>query len=460
MFFDLRQYSWHSYKKELSALTTLTLPMLLAQIAQVGTGFVDTIMAGGAGKEHLAAVALGSSLFFTIYVTLMGVMTAVNPMLAQLYGANHTTQIGVLGRQGIWFGLFCGLVGMGLVWLAIAPFQAWLDVSQTTLGITAEYLWFIGLAMPAAMVHRALHAYASSLNRPRTIMWVSWLCFFLNIPLNYIFVYGKFGMPALGGAGCGLATAVVFWVNAIVLWIYIAKDRYFAPFGLMQRFDLPDLRQFAAMLKLGVPIGFSFFLEVSLFTCIMFLLAKLDGNSEDFVAAQQIVMSLTSLIFMIPSSLGNASTVRVGQALGANQPAQARYNAGVALSLSMVLSVVTAIGLIVLRTPVARMYTDDVAVLDIATTLLLFSAAFQLVDAVQCVSSCALRGYKVSTMPMIIHIISFWGCGLIPGYYLAFHQQMGIYGFWTALVISLGVAAVWLTWYLEIHSKKILLAIK
>lgn len=460
MLLDINRYSFTTYKKELSALVVLALPMLLSQVAQVGTGFVDTVMAGGASKEDLAAVALGSSVFITVYVTLMGVMTALNPMISQKHGATKNTanahQIGEMGRQGLWYGLFIGLFGMGVMWATITPFKATLNLSDYTLHTTGQYLWFVGLAMPAAMIHRALHAYASSLNRPKAIMIVSWICFLINIPLNWIFVYGKFGMPALGGAGCGLATTIVFWINTALLGLYIAKDRHFKPFGLMDKFSPPNLKLLGDITKLGMPIGLSFFIEVSLFTCIMFLVAKLDGNTENYVAAQQVVISLTSLIFMIPQSMGIASTVRVGFSLGRNQPATARYISGVSVLSSVVISFATAAFLILFRHQLASMYTDDQAVIVIAGSLILFAAAFQLVDAIQCVASYALRGYKVTTIPMIIHTIAFWGCGLLPGYVLAFYVDMGIYGFWTALVISLTVAAALLLWYLERHSKKLL----
>lgn len=429
--------------------------MLLAQVAQVGTSFIDTIMAGGASKSDLTAVALGSSFFTTLYVTLIGLMTALNPMISQLYGAKHTTKVGAIGRQGLWYGLIVGLFGMLLTWLAIAPFRLWLDISDSTFAITENYLWFIGFAMPAAMLHRALHAYASSLNKPKIIMWVSWLCFLMNIPLNWIFVYGKFGMPALGGAGCGLATAMVFWINTLVLWLLIAKDRSLQTFGLMDRFELPSPKAFLEITKLGLPIGLSFFIEVSLFTCIMFLLAKLNGNTEDYVAAQQIVMSLASLIYMIPQSLGSAATVRIGFSLGSESYHRARYIGGVATTFAMIIALGTAIFLVIFRYSLADMFTDDLAVIALAGGIILYAAAFQIVDAVQCVAGYALRGYKVTTVPMLIHIVAFWGCGLIPGYWLAFHQGMGIYGFWTALIVSLGLAAICSLWYLEMHSKKV-----
>lgn len=455
MFFLFRHRP-HVYAKEVKYLSTLALPMLLAQLAQTGTGFVDTVMAGGAGVDDLAAVALGNSLFITLYVTLMGVMTALNPILSQAFGAGQTDKIGEIGRQGLYLGAVLGLFGLGLMWAIIPVFKAQFDLNAYTLDVTGDYLFYVAASMPAAMIHRALHAYALSLNRPSPITIISWLCFFLNIPLNYIFVYGAFGLPKLGGAGCGLATAIVFWLNAVLLGLYIAKDRYFRPFGLFDKKSLPNLSTQKQFLSLGIPIGLSFFIEVSLFTCIMFLVAKLDGNTEHYLSAQQIVINLTSLIFMIPQSVGVASTTRVGYFLGKRNPVKARYSAGVAISFAVGLSILTALFLITLKEPLARLYTDSTAVITIAASLIVFAAAFQLVDAVQCVASYALRGYKLAKLPMLIHALAFWGCGLLPGYYLAFHQGMGIYGFWWGLVGSLAVAAVFLLWYLAYHSKKVI----
>lgn len=322
MLLDLNRYSLTVFGHEAKALTKLALPMMLAQIAAVGVGFVDTVMAGAAGKDDLAAVALGSSAFVTVFVTLMGVMTALNPTISQLWGAGKQNEVGETGRQGLWFGLLLGVIGMVLLLAAIVPFMAYLELSDKVEHMLAWYLGFVALAMPAAMLHRALHAYASSLNRPKPIMWVSWAALLLNIPLNYMFVYGKFGMPALGGAGCGLATLLVFWFNAAALWLYVKKQHYFKAFGLSGSYSKPDFGAMKRLWKLGWPIGFSYFLEVSLFSFIVFLVAKFGA---DEVAAQQIVISLITLIYMIPQAIGTAATVRVGYTLGRGQRVGALY---------------------------------------------------------------------------------------------------------------------------------------
>lgn len=451
MLLNLNRFAFPVFLKETRLLTALALPMLLAQVAQVGIGFVDTVMAGGAGKEDLAAVALGSSSFSTIYITFMGVMAALNPMIAQLYGAGKTEEVGKTGMQGIWFGLCLGLFGMLLMWTMITPFRHWLTLNDYVEDTMAQYMFFTSLAMPAAMIHRTLHAYASSLNRPRVIMLVSFAAFVLNVPLNYVFVYGKFGMPALGGAGCGVATAAVFWFSALALWLYIAKEKFFRPFGLTAKIGKPDLAAFKQIWKIGAPIGLSYFLEASAFSFIVFLVAPFG---EDYVAAQQVVISLSGILYMVPQSVGSASTVRVGFSLGRREFLRARYISGVSLVLGWMLAACTALLLVIFRFQLAGMYTNDAAVLGIAATVLFFASLFQLADATQCIASYALRGYKVTKMPMFIHAVAFWGCGLLPGYLLAYHVDMGIYGFWTALTASLTIAAIALVWCLELCSKE------
>ena len=456
MLLDLNRYSPAVFRKEASKLGALAVPMLLAQIAQVGLGFVDTVMAGGAGKTDLAAVALGSSAFVTVYITFLGIMTALNPMIAQEHGAGEVEKVAELSRQGILYGLMLGIIGMILLWLMIQPFNSFLDLDAEVKRQFALYVGLIALSMPAAMIHRALHAFASSLGKPKPIMWMSWISLFLNIPLNHIFVYGDFGMPALGGAGCGLASTLVFWFNAAALWAYIAKQKYFQRFGLFARFSKPSAKIFRQITKLGVPIGLSFFLEVSLFTVMMMLIAQLPGNAEDHVAAQQVVNSITSLIYVIPQGIGAAVTVRVGYAIGADRYFQARYASGVALACGSTLAIVTAVLTLLFRYPIMRVYTDDQAVIGLGATILLFASAFQLADAIQCIASYALRGYKVTKLPMVIHGIAFWVVGLGLGCLLAFGTSMGIYGFWAALVLSLGCAAVALLLCLATVSQEML----
>lgn len=450
MLFQLHQRPLPELKFEIKKLIKLAFPIMLAQIAAVGIGVVDTVMAGAAGKDDLTAVALGSAVFSTLFITFIGVMTALNPLISQMYGEKQTEAVGEMGRQGLWFGLTTGLIGMILILLGISPMKNYLDLSPHIEAMLGDYLFYTALGFPAAMLHRVLHAYASSLHRPKPIMWVSWAALLLNIPLNYLFVYGKWGLPEMGGAGCGLATAFVFWFNAIALGIYILKNRYFQPFGLTKQFSKPNMSSQKQMWALGLPIGLSYFLEASLFTCIVWLIADLGA---DFVAAQQIVISISGVIYMIPQAIGAAATVRIAYALGERKRDLAHYLSGVSLLCGAGLAVITLFLLMVLRYPLAQIYTNDVDVIHITTGILLCAAIFQLFDFTQCIASYALRGYKITRAPMLIHAICFWGLGLLPGYVLAYLFGLGIYGFWVALIFSLAAAAVALVYYLQRVSK-------
>lgn len=455
MFFDLHHSPARDIRREASTLLKLALPMMVAQLAQVATGFVDTVMAGNVSTDDLAAVAMGASVFVTFYVTLMGVATALNPILSQLFGAGRQQEIGETARQGLIFCTLLGLVGAGLM-LAITPLlRLWLDLPADVEDKIALYIAGAAFGMPAAIAHRALHAFASSLGHPRPIMVVSLIALALNVPLNYILIHGLYGLPAMGGAGCGWATGIVFWFNAITLYLYLRRSRHFRQYGLTARRSRPDWRRYLGFLRLGLPIGLSFFVEVSLFSFISLLIAQLGTQ---VVASHQAVLNFSSLIYMVPQALGTALSVRVGQAIGAGDYRQARFASGVGLATGLGCAFVMMLLVLALRPAIIAMYTRDPAVLAMGATLLLFAAAYQLTDAVQTIASGALRGYKLTTMPMVIHVTSFWGLGLGLGVVLGLShwlgQPMGVYGFWSALVVSLSVAALILIAYLARESRR------
>ncbi|MEQ6289425.1 MATE family efflux transporter [Vogesella sp. GCM10023246] len=447
MLFELNRSPWRSLRHETLLLIQLALPMMVAQIAQVATGFVDTVMAGRVSTDDLAAVSLGASVFVTVYVTLIGVAAALNPILAQQHGQSETTALGDTARQGLWFGLLLGIFG-ALLMLAVQPvLRLWLELPASVEDKAMLFIDGAAMGMPAAILHRALGAFASSLGHTRPLMMVSVAGLLLNIPLNYALIHGLFGLPALGGAGCGWATGMVFIFNASALFLYIKHHQAFRPYGLCGRFVAPQWRRFPAFLKLGLPIGLSFFVEVSLFSFIALLIAKLGTT---VVATHQTVINFSSVIYMIPQSIGTAATIRVGQSVGAGDYRQARLVCGVSLALGLALACLTMLWVLLDRHSIMQLYTADPAVIALGGTLMLFAAFYQLTDAMQTIASSALRGYKITTTPMLIHIVSFWGFGLLLGAWLGLGSpQMGVHGFWAALVISLSAAGLLLVSYLS-----------
>ncbi|WP_028534827.1 MATE family efflux transporter [Paludibacterium yongneupense] len=454
--FDFHRAAPGRLSGEGKQLICLALPMMIAQIAQVATGFVDTVMSGRVSTGDLAAVSLGSSIFLTVYVTLMGVVTALNPILAHHVGANDHKRVGETARQGLVFGALIGLFGM-LLMFALEPLLA--SVLNLPPDVEAKIMLFISgsaLAMPAAMIHRALHALASSLNRPRPIMLVSLCALGLNIPLNYILIHGLFGLPRMGGAGCGWATAAAFWFNSIALWVYMAASPAFARYRLSARLPRPDFAMHRTFLRLGLPIALSFFVEISLFSFIALLIARLGTV---VVASHQAVLNFSSLIYMVPQSISTALSVRVGQSIGAGDPQGARMICGVGLCLGLATALCTMLAILFGRHAIISMYTSDPQLIAMGSTLLIFAAVYQLTDAAQTIASGALRGYKLTRIPMAIHIVSFWGAGLGLGIVLGMTDwvvspALGIYGFWSALVISLSAAAALLVAYLVRESRR------
>lgn len=450
MLFDLNRHSCASWRAEARAIMVLALPMLVAQVAQVGTGFVDTVMAGRYGVGDLAAVALGSSIFTTVYVTLISFPTALNPLLSHLVGAGKIEEANHTARQGIWLCAAVGVAAMVLLWLMIPPLQAYLSLDAEVKRKTGWFLAAVATALPAALIQKAFYAYAASFNRTSALMWVSLAALAVNVVLNSVLVYGRFGLPELGGVGCGVATSLVFWFGTLVLWGYFHFSPYFRPLGLMRRREAPQWRAFKPVLQLALPITLSFFLEVSLFSFIALLVERFGLV---YVGSQQVVINLTAMLYMLPQTVGAALSVRVGQALGSGLRRQARYISGVGLSLGLAGALGSALFLVLFRQPLLGLYTESADIIALGSRLLLIAALFQVFDATQTIASSALRGYTRTRLPMVIHATCFWGLGLGLGAFLAFYCGWKIFGFWAALVLALAVAATALTVYLARVSK-------
>ena len=435
-------------KTELRSLLGLAIPLFLAQLANSLMGFVDTVMAGRLSTDDLAATALGAGIWIVIYVLLLGVVTALNPLIAQEIHSENPTQVGEIGRQGLWFGAALGFVGVGLTCLSVPFLYDYLTLDVAVKDKVSLYLYGIAIGFPAAMLHRALSAYAASLNRATPMMFISFVALLLNIPLNYIFIYGHWGAPALGGAGCGIATGLIMWFNALGLLYLIHKDKKLQAYGLLSRYSPPNWRRLAQFLKLGLPIGFSYFVEVTLFVFIALLVADLGTIP---LAAHQSALNFTTVLYMIPQSLAAALSVRVAQHLGARNPKQAEHSVKIGLGFCFVIALFTASLMIIARHEIIALYVKDVAVIALGASLLIWSAGFQLFDAAQTVASGALRGYKKTKIPMMIHLFCFWVVGLGGGYLLAKTDYLGapqgVKGFWQALVVSLFLAMILLVSY-------------
>lgn len=427
---------------EIKALLALAGPIMVAQLANTAMGFVDTLMAGRVSARDLAAVALGNSLWIPVLLLMNGILLATTAKVARKVGAGSYALIGPLVRQALWLGLIVGLLAMALL-LSAKPVLQLMRVEESLGEIAMGYLRAVALGFPALALYQVLRGFSDALGSTRPSMVIGLFGLLLNIPANYIFIYGKLGLPAMGGVGCGWATALVMWFmfGAMLLWVHWAP--IYKSSRLFERLDAPQWPAIRDLLAIGLPIGVAIFAEASIFSVIALLIGSLGAN---VVAGHQIALNFSSMVFMIPYSLAMAATVRVGQALGRGAPRDARFCAGVAMATALAYACCSASLMLLLREDIARLYTPDAEVLAVASALLMYSALFQFSDAIQVTAAGALRGYHDTRATMLITLLAYWGIGLPIGYSLGlgglFAPPSGPAGLWQGLVVGLTCAAV------------------
>jgi MATE family multidrug resistance protein len=434
-------------REDIPALLKLAGPLLVGQLAVIAFGVLDTAMTARYSADDLAALAMASAIFISVYVGLTGVVSALAPIAGQLFGAKRYDEIGEEVRQAIWLSVLLSLFGALILWNA----DLILDISQVSPEIHAKaslYMHILVLGLPASMAMRVLIALHNAVSRPTIITVVQLLGLAAKFPLNYLFIYGAFGIEGMGGPGCAVATVIINWLWLLItLWI-VMVDRFYKPFALFARFSRPDFHRIGVILRLGMPIGFSYLIEVMSFTFMSLFIARLGTEA---LAGHQIVANIGTVIYMVPLSLSIATMTLVSQSIGANQQSKAEQ-----IGWSSVFFTTTACAVIGLtawffRTELLNLYDPPEEVKQFAIPLFLFIAFYQIFDALQVSAAFILRAYRIAFWPMLIYAVSLWGVGLGGGYMLGFNVTgnvplalQGASGFWAANSISLGVAAVFL----------------
>jgi len=453
-------------RTEAAALWQIAWPVLIGQLATVGMGVADVAMTGHFNAEELAAVSLGTSLWTIVLVTVMGIMMAVNAVVSHEVGAEEFGRVPHIVRQSLWMGLGVGLIACLLLNASTLVFS-YLQLQPEVQEKASRFVHIISIGMPAFAMYRALYGYTTSLNQTKPVMVMALGGLLFNIVMNWLLIYGHFGLPQLGASGCAVATGVGIWLMfGAMIWLMRRTPAYREtnPFS---HIEPPHWAEIRSTLKLGLPIGVTYFAEVSAFASVGLLIARF-GVIE--VAANQIALNFSSLVFMVPMSLGIAMTTRVGQTLGEGDEQRARFVSWVGVAISLAFSFVSATGITVFRDSIAAAYTSDPAVQKLAADLLLFAAIFQLSDAAQVTASCAIRGYKITRTPMLIHLMAFYGFALPIGCLLGLAPEwmpwrpaspMASHGFWIGLILGLTVAGGLLLAYLQrISSIRVRMAVK
>ncbi len=444
-----------NWREEIRELLKLAGPLIVNNLSIAGMQFADAVMAGRLGAESLAAVAVGASVWFFGFALCLGVMMAISPIAARHYGAGNPELIGRYTRQGMYLGLGIGVVLIALANATVGPLLLQIGVDDSFRELTVGYVKAIIWGGPAIFVFLALRFTTEGIGRTRPIMYASIFSLVCNVFLNYVFMFGHFGAPALGAVGCGLASAITMWLLMFVLVTYMMMSPSYAPLKIFSRMApvRPDVLK--EIIVLGVPIAITITAEAGLFNAVSILMGT---RGAAVAAAHQVAINFAATMFMVPLALSSAITVRVGHALGSGNGEAARYSGALGIVICAAFMTVSAGFLLVFRDAVVNLYTNDPSVTAIAISMLLMAAIFQVADGVQIGAAGALRGYKDTRMPMFINIVAFWVIAFPLAYLATVTYRLAPAYTWGGFVAGLSAAAILLTWRYTRVSRKFLAA--
>lgn len=425
--------SWKNFKYHARELLHLGLPILLGQLAQMSMNFVDSVVAGKAGTAHMAGVSIGGALWVPLLLFGQGILIPIGPLVAQGLGAGKKESLNRFWRQGIWLALMLAVLLVSLFSFGSYAYLHYLDVDKEMAEIASKYVSYIKWGAPAFLLFFVTRFFVEAKSYTRPAMIAGFIALFCNIPLNFIFAFGYLGMPALGGAGCGLATAIVCWIMLFTMLYYLRKH---SPYTM--KINRPNPVIIMRVVRLGFPVACALLLEVSSFSLISLLISPLG---KTIVAGHQVAMTTSGLVFMFPLSLGTATSILVGRYLGAGDLVRAKENRQTSMLMSLCVGVTCLCGMILFREEIARLYSNDPMVIALASSILIYTAIYQIPDNLQMSVLSALRGYNDTKAIFVFSCVSYWVLSVPIGYTLCYTnllgKALGVYGFWTALILAL-----------------------
>ncbi len=441
---------WQQYPQNAKRLFKLTFPIFISQLAVSGMGLADIVMAGLVSDDDVSAIAVSNSIYFPLFLFVLGLLNAITPTVSYLNGSNQRHLIAHQIRQGFWLVLACS-VPLIAVFLNSHLILDYMQTPEAFSLKSQQYLAIMAIGVLPALLAVNLRCMNDGLSNPRPAMLITFFGLLINIPLNYIFIFGKFGMPAMGAVGCGVATAIVNWVMFGLMFHYSYTSRAQKDIGLFKQwFEAPSGQILLKLCKLGLPIAFATFTEVMLFSTSALLLSPLGSQ---VVASHQAALQTSSVFFMIPMSFSIATTIVIGQTLGQKQIEGARILSYHALVTSFIFAVLAAIVIVLLNDWIPLAFTSDAVSIAIAAYLLLFAAVYQIPDSLQAVANGILRGYKHTKPILFVTTFCYWLIGMPLGYILArtdwIVEPMAASGFWLTFCISLSIAAAMLIWQMK-----------
>jgi MATE family multidrug resistance protein len=426
------------FGREIAATAKLAGPLIGGQLTMVGMNTIDTVMAGRLDAEALGGVALGSSVWASVMLFATGVLMVLAPSIAQVEGAGEGRRVAPLTRQTLWVAL-----GLAVLSVAVAanmrPLLELLRVDPAIVPGAVGYLRALCWGVPAWAAYMVLRNMSEGLGATRPTLYFGLLGLAVNVPADWLLMYGKLGLPALGAEGCGYATAAVWWAQVVAMAIYVARHPRYRRLELFARLEAPDREAIGRILRLGLPVGVMWLMEVSMFTMAALLIGSMGTI---MVGAHQVTINFAAITFMVPLGLSMATSVRVGHAVGRRDPLAVRLAARAGLSLSLATQTVSASLMLLVPAAIARVYTSDPEIVAVVVQLLFLAAIFQLSDGIQVSCSGILRGLSDTRVPMLITVVAYWLVGLPLGAVLGFRFGLDARGMWMGLIAGLTAAAI------------------
>ena len=418
--------------------------ILVGQLAVMAFGVADTLIAGRHSEAALAALSVGSALYISVYVGLMGIVQALLPIWAEMLGSRRHAAVGPSLRQSLYLCGVISLVGMAAL-LFPGPLLRWAQVPVAMQDEVQRYLGVLAFAFAPSLLFKLYATLNQSLGKPRLVTWLQVAALVIKIPLSIWWVAGGAGVEPMGVVGCAWATLVVNYVLLVLAVVMLRTQDIYWPFQIWQRMERPDWRQLGAFLRLGLPGGLAYLVEVTSFTLMALFIARLGTVAS---ASHQIAASVAAVLYMMPLSMAVACSARVSFWLGAGRPEQARHAVFIGFMLTTLVALAFAATVYIASSTLAGWYSASPAVVALASGLLPWVALYHVADAVQALSAFLLRCYRITIAPLALYGVLLWGLGLYGGYQLAYVGLAGhpatqaASSFWVASTVAIGLVAI------------------
>lgn len=413
-------------------------PILVTQVAFYLISFFDTVMAGRYGSADLAGVGVGASLWAPVYTGLTGILLAVAPLVSQAMGAKREREVKRIVMQALYVAVV--IIGLTVVigLIAVNPILERMELSAEAREVARNYLVMLALGIVPMFVFFVLRTLVDSLGKSNITMVLLLISLPINVLFNYLFIFGSFGFPELGGVGAGVATSITYWILCLAIIAVVFKGELFQRLGILRRFYRPDMKRIKELILLGAPIGLAIFSEVSIFSAVTLLLG---AYGDVIIGAYQAAINFASFVYMIPLSAASALTITVGFEVGAKRIKDAVQYVVIGLTMCVAVSLFSGILLYLKNEELAALYSRDPQVIEAAAHFMILAIFFQLSDAVAAPTQGALRGFKDVNVTFLLTIAAYWVIGLPLGFYLERYTTLGPDGYWWGLIIGLAVGA-------------------